>query len=82
MLVGNKCDKTHEREVSKDEGVALARSYGCGFVETSARTAHNVEFLFTNLIRSLRTTQEMGEGVLNPQRRLDEKKKQRKCFIL
>ncbi|KIM72096.1 hypothetical protein PILCRDRAFT_82182, partial [Piloderma croceum F 1598] len=53
MLVGNKCDKTHKREVLKDEGVALARSYGCGFVETSARTAHNVEFLFTNLILSL-----------------------------
>src|ERR1700734_1548125 len=48
MLVGNKCDKTYEREVSKDEGVALARSFGCSFMETSAKTAHNVELLFTN----------------------------------
>ena len=57
MLVGNKCDKTYEREVSEDEGVALARSFGCSFMETSAKTAYNVELLFINLVRMLRNTQ-------------------------
>jgi len=33
MLVGNKCDKTYEREVSKEEGAALAKEFGCEFIE-------------------------------------------------
>lgn len=56
MLVGNKCDKTYEREVSREEGAALARQFGCEFLETSAKTAQNVERLFTNLVRNLRHT--------------------------
>ena len=61
MLVGNKCDKTFEREVSKEEGAALARQFGCDFIETSAKTAHNVERLFMNLVRSLRATRVVAE---------------------
>jgi len=56
MLVGNKSDKFTEREVSKEEGFQMAQSYGCEFMETSAKTSQNVENLFTHLIRSLRTT--------------------------
>ncbi|KAJ7845757.1 ras protein [Mycena leptocephala] len=54
MLVGNKLDKAFEREVSKDEGAALARRFGCEFIETSAKTAQNVDRAFTNLVRALR----------------------------
>lgn len=54
ILVGNKVDKESEREVSSEEGRALARSFGCGFLETSAKTHHNVEHLFTSLVRNLR----------------------------
>ncbi|KAF5319333.1 hypothetical protein D9619_008380 [Psilocybe cf. subviscida] len=43
MLVGNKCDRTDEREVSTEEGAALARQFGCEFIETSAKTAQDVE---------------------------------------
>ena len=82
ILVGNKCDKTYKREVSKDEGMALARSFGCPFMETSAKTAHNVELVFTNLVRALWTTQQMVGGMPNSQKPLEEKKKQRKCVIL
>ena len=53
MLVGNQCDKTYEHEVSKEEGAALARKFGCGFMETSAKTAQNVECLFMNLVCTL-----------------------------
>ena len=56
MLVGNQSDKVREREASKAEGVALAKSFACPFVETSAKTAHNVELLFEHLIRILRNT--------------------------
>lgn len=80
MLVGNKCDKTYEREVSKDEGVALARSFGCSFMETSAKTAHNVELLFTNLVRALRNTKTEPGVAPTPQQQ--EKKAKKRCFIL
>jgi GTPase KRas protein len=86
ILVGNMSDKTNEREVSEGEGQALAQSFGCHFMEASAKTAHNVELLFSNLIRALQarqTMQQMKAGVaLNPQRRLDDRKKHRTCFIL
>jgi len=54
MLVGNKSDKGYEREVSKEEGMALAKSFGCPFLETSAKNAENVEILFVDLVRNLR----------------------------
>ncbi|KAF4626536.1 hypothetical protein G7Y89_g11623 [Cudoniella acicularis] len=37
MLVGNKSDRVTEREVSTQEGNALARELGCEFVEASAK---------------------------------------------
>ena len=43
MLVGNKCDMVREREVSREEGVALARRLHAEFLETSAKTCINVE---------------------------------------
>ncbi|KAJ7816211.1 ras protein [Mycena olivaceomarginata] len=60
MLVGNKSDKAYEREVSKEEGAALARHFGCEFIETSAKTAQNVEQVFTSLVRALRQTRNIG----------------------
>ncbi|KAF5319590.1 hypothetical protein D9619_008377 [Psilocybe cf. subviscida] len=69
MLVGNKCDKTYAREVSREEGAALARQFGCEFMETSAKTAQNVERLFMNLIRLLRQTLVSVEPDVPTQRR-------------
>jgi len=64
VLVGNKSDKTYEREVSREEGAALARHWGCEFLETSAKTRANVEKLFTDLIRTLRHQKEYREDGL------------------
>jgi GTPase KRas len=79
MLVGNKCDKTYEREVSKEEGAALARQFGCEFIETSAKTAQNVERLFMNLVRSLRQTRNIEPGTPPPAKK---EKKTSKCVIM
>ncbi|KAI0034935.1 small GTPase superfamily [Vararia minispora EC-137] len=79
MLVGNKADKHYEREVSRDEGVAMAREFGCEFMETSAKTAQNVERLFTTLVRMLRATKQAEHGPPAPVK--PEKKKQR-CIIM
>ena len=54
MLVGNKSDKHHEREVSSQEGQALARELGCEFVEASAKNCINVEKAFFDVVRQLR----------------------------
>ncbi|CAG8818244.1 19815_t:CDS:1, partial [Gigaspora rosea] len=42
MLVGNKCDKITEREVSREEGMNTARRLKCDFLETSAKHDVNV----------------------------------------
>ncbi len=55
ILAGNMCDRTSERQVSREEGAALAHQFGCiGFIEVSAKTAQNVEPLYES--RSLITT--------------------------
>jgi len=46
MLIGNKCDLEHRRQVSVEEGKKFAEENGLMFLETSAKTAHNVEEAF------------------------------------
>ncbi|MCO5565547.1 hypothetical protein L7F22_019221 [Adiantum nelumboides] len=74
MLVGNKCDKVNAREVSRDEGQALAQRLGCRFVESSAKTCVNVEKAYYTVVRMIR---EQREGVAGP-----PKKKKGRCDIL
>lgn len=54
MLVGNKCDRVTEREVSTQEGQSLARQLNCKFVEASAKNCINVERAFYDVVRDLR----------------------------
>lgn len=54
MPVGNKCDRVTEREVSTQEGSALAKQLGCDFVEASAKNCVNVEKAFYDVVRRLR----------------------------
>ncbi|XP_063147102.1 GTP-binding protein Di-Ras1 [Candoia aspera] len=49
MLVGNKCDEA-QREVETREGEAVAREWGCAFMETSAKMNYNVKELFQELL--------------------------------
>ncbi|XP_047051717.1 ras-related protein Rab-2-B-like [Lolium rigidum] len=46
MLVGNKTDISHKRVVSTEEGEQFARENGLAFMETSAKTRHNVDQAF------------------------------------
>ncbi|KAL8995075.1 MAG: hypothetical protein Q9169_005111 [Polycauliona sp. 2 TL-2023] len=54
IIVGNKCDLDGERQVSRKEGEDLARSFGCAFIETSAKSRINVENAFYNIVREIR----------------------------
>ncbi|KAF8243899.1 ras-domain-containing protein [Wilcoxina mikolae CBS 423.85] len=67
MLVGNKSDKVTEREVSTQEGHALARELGCEFVEASAKNCVNVERAFFEVVRLLRKQRNIG-GANGPRR--------------
>ena len=42
MLIGNKCDLSHSRAVSYEEGKRFAEDHGLLFMEASAKTAQNV----------------------------------------
>uniref|UniRef100_H2YIZ9 RAB8A, member RAS oncogene family n=1 Tax=Ciona savignyi TaxID=51511 RepID=H2YIZ9_CIOSA len=54
MVLGNKCDMTEKRQVSKEQGERLAIEYGIKFMETSAKQSLNVEEAFFTLARSIK----------------------------
>lgn len=81
VLVGTKSDKAAEREVSKEDGAALARSFGCTFEETSAKTAQNVEQLFTCLVRNMRDTNMRDTNMRDTKPSEEKKKPKHKCQI-
>ena len=53
MLIGNKLDDARRREVSEEEGLALAREHGMTFLETSALTGENVELALRSIVTPL-----------------------------
>lgn len=63
MLIGNKSDLKERRAVSTEEGEQFAKEHGLIFLETSARTAHNVEEAFINTAREI--YRKIQEGVFD-----------------
>eukprot|EP01089_Gocevia_fonbrunei_P012658 TRINITY_DN3054_c0_g1_i7.p1 TRINITY_DN3054_c0_g1~~TRINITY_DN3054_c0_g1_i7.p1 ORF type:complete len:206 (-),score=53.65 TRINITY_DN3054_c0_g1_i7:78-656(-) len=61
VLVGNKSDLENERVVATSEGNDLSKSFGCAFLETSAKTRVNVEESFYQLVREIKKSRE-GAG--------------------
>jgi GTPase KRas protein len=60
VVVGNHCSREDEREVTRQEGEALARSWNCKFIETDSRSRINVERAFYDLVREIRKYQRNG----------------------
>lgn len=54
IVVGNKCDLESDRQVSEADGEALARSFSCKFIETSAKSRINVDNAFYDIVREIR----------------------------
>lgn len=54
VVVGNKKDLEHRRQVSTKEGEMLAKSFNCPFFETSAALRNNVDETFTEIVRCIR----------------------------
>jgi Ras-related protein Rab-2A len=61
LLIGNKNDLEHRRAVSTDEGKAFADANGLLFLETSAKTAYNVEQAFLNTAEEIHSKIQAGE---------------------
>ncbi|EGG21252.1 hypothetical protein DFA_01130 [Cavenderia fasciculata] len=76
VLVGNKCDLEAERKISKSEGEELGKNLGVPFLETSAKTRHNVEESFYQLVR------EIAKDLKDTDPKVTEQKKKKTCTIL
>jgi GTPase KRas protein len=91
VLVGNKVDKLDQREVTSDEGYALASRLGCRFIETSAKTGVNVKDVFSALVRILRDSEAKKPetstgtvpraGVRNKDEKKTHKRWQNRCVV-
>ena len=54
VLVGNKCDLDSNRQVTFEQGKALAQEWGVPFVETSAKTKIRNVDCFHEIVRQIR----------------------------
>ncbi|GAM17543.1 hypothetical protein SAMD00019534_007180 [Acytostelium subglobosum LB1] len=77
IIIGNKCDLESERQVTTGEGQDLAKSFGCPFLETSARIRVNIEESFYSLVREIRKE---TKGTVKPDKK--KKKNLAKCTLL
>ncbi|KAF9326329.1 hypothetical protein BG006_010217 [Podila minutissima] len=75
ILVGNKADLVQLRKVSVEEAKARAAEWQCPYMETSAKTRHNVEQVYSSLLRMIR------ERKLGAKHR-ERKGKKGKCLLL
>ncbi|KAG2192753.1 hypothetical protein INT47_008404 [Mucor saturninus] len=62
ILVGNKCDIEQDRQVPTHEGKALAKHYGCQFLETSAKQRIRIDETFYGIVREIRRLNEEKES--------------------
>ncbi|XP_054168862.1 ras-related protein Rap-2c-like [Oppia nitens] len=53
ILVGNKLDIEHQREVTTSEGIALAQVWSVPFIEASAKSRINVNEVFAEIVREM-----------------------------
>ncbi|GAA5872568.1 hypothetical protein JCM8547_006945 [Rhodosporidiobolus lusitaniae] len=79
VLVGNKIDRVHEREVETQHGRLLAQRMGTEFIETSAKTRENLEEAYHMAVRAIE--RQRGGTTARPAARRP-RRRDRKCSIL
>ena len=68
VLVGNKSDLEDSRQVTLQDGLTLAKSFGCPHVEASARLRVNVEQAFHELVRDIRRREKSKSPAKKPKK--------------
>ena len=74
LLVGNKKDLEEMRCVATGQGEQLAREWSIPFFETSAKTRENIDEIFLEAVRQIRS-QRKGAILDRPRRKMN-------CFVL
>ncbi|KAI8801654.1 ras family-domain-containing protein [Cladochytrium replicatum] len=86
VIIGNKCDLEHERMVSYQEGEALARQFGCQFIETSAKNRIRVDDAFFSLVQEIRRYNQYNDRNSRPSkangRPANGRSRSKKCTVL
>uniref|UniRef100_A0A2P2I6P6 small monomeric GTPase n=1 Tax=Hirondellea gigas TaxID=1518452 RepID=A0A2P2I6P6_9CRUS len=62
LLVANKVDLDHQREVSATEGMNLSRQWNCPFIEASAKNRCGVNEMFAEIVREMNTNPSKKEA--------------------
>jgi GTPase SAR1 family protein len=78
ILIGNKCDLEEKRQVSYEQGKEFADTYGMKFIETSAKTNHNVQESFVTMTKEIISQIQDKEKAITKN---DEKKDRNKIEI-
>ena len=52
-LIGNKCDASLQRQVTPEDALALAQSWMCPYIETSAKFSINGNDTFAEIVREI-----------------------------
>ncbi|KAL4234009.1 hypothetical protein ACF0H5_005663 [Mactra antiquata] len=76
MIVANKVDLARTRQVTCDEGRALASTYNCKFIGTSAVLNHNIDELLAGVLSQIRLKkygQFLKETTNNPKKTRTQK---------
>lgn len=86
LLVGNKADLAEEenrRQVQVEEAQSKASQWGVPYVETSAKTRANVDKVFFDLMREIRSRKiETGKQNNGKKHKKKDKSGKKKCTIL
>jgi len=80
ILIGNKVDLEEKRQVTTEEGETRAKDWSVPYVETSAKTKVNVDKVFFDLMRMIKSRK--SDDSSKPGAKKKGKIKKRKCVIL
>lgn len=81
LLVGNKADLDERREVSQEAAQEQAQAWQVPYIETSAKTRHNVDTVFYELLREIKKRRDAQESDQIANKKKKKKARRRLCSI-
>jgi len=82
LLVGNKADLEDKRQVTVEEAQNRAAQWNVPYIETSAKTRANVDKVFFDLMREIKTRKMEASKQTNGKTKKKKDKGRKKCVIL